>query len=359
MKKTSIRVCVLIIASAMILSTVAVTADTEEQLPSIKYSISSRTVHGDIGPVVWDNGMDYTSLMHTQWDAGKQFDFYLADDFYFDEDTEVADVQWVGGYWGEDYQTGDFNWYISFYYDNTTEDEPDGHPQTPSFAGPYYFAWNEIGKELLYDSGNSVYYVLWVDLPEIIIFEAGHKFWISIWAEGAYPPQSGWGYHKTFLLNPAVLGSDYFGFPFWTPGFDIQGFDFDMAFQLTGPIGPFPPTPPYIDGPREGFAGIELCWTFHSDDPNGDDVKYIIDWGDGTTIETEYNSSCTPVELCHTYNKKGVYAIIAYAEDETGLTSNESTFGVVIPRVRSVYHPLILRLLEQFPILERLINLLR
>jgi hypothetical protein len=348
MNKTSKGAGVLLIAVALILSTVAVTAGTQEQALSTNCT-GSGTAPGAIGPVLWDNGMDYSGLSAAQYDASIQFDTYQADDFHFEELTEVADVHWIAGYWNTDYQTGDFDWCISFYMDDGSGDAPAGEPQSPSYAGPFCFTWDEIGKELLEDSGTSIYYECWVDLPEIITFEPCEKYWISIWGEGAFPPQSGWGYHQDFLLSPAVWGSVYFGFPFWTPGVDVLGHDFDNCFQLTGVTEPTPPTPPIIDGPAEGVAGTEICWTFHSSDENGDQVKYEIDWGDGTTTTTDYADECTPVEACHTYESTGDYVITAYAEDETGLAGGSSTKDIVIPRTRSVNHPLLQLLFERFP----------
>ncbi|UCF49714.1 MAG: hypothetical protein JSU91_08195, partial [Thermoplasmatales archaeon] len=118
------------------------------------------------------------------------------------------------------------------------------------------------------------------------------------------------------------------------------------------------PSAPVIDGPHRGPPGVELFWTFHSDDPNGDDVKYIIDWGDGTSEETDYKIPCTPIEVGHTYVEEGKYVITATAEDETGSVSDESTFVVSIPRTRLVNQLLIMRLLACFPMLERLLGLI-
>lgn len=126
-----------------------------------------------------------------------------------------------------------------------------------------------------------------------------------------------------------------------------------------------PPTEPEIDGPSEGSPGEELCWTFQSDDPNTDNqIKYIIRWGDGTSEETDYYPENTPVEVCHTY-EKGDYIIEASSEDQKGLISEKSTFKVKIttPRLRTVYHPVLLRLIEHFPnmfrIFQQLTELLR
>jgi hypothetical protein len=122
------------------------------------------------------------------------------------------------------------------------------------------------------------------------------------------------------------------------------------------------PTAPDIDGPSKGSAGTELCWTFHSDDPDNNDVKYIIEWGDGNSTETDYYQACTPVEECHTYAVDGTYIITATAEDTKEATSDESTFEVEIPRSRSVYDQILLRILERilniFPIFKTLFGLL-
>ncbi|KYK31488.1 MAG: hypothetical protein AYK22_07875 [Thermoplasmatales archaeon SG8-52-3] len=109
------------------------------------------------------------------------------------------------------------------------------------------------------------------------------------------------------------------------------------------------PTAPDIDGPDTGKTGVELCWTFHSDDPNDHQVKYIIDWGDGDSEETALNDPCTPIEVCHTYEEDGTYIIKAYAEDQKGAKSGESTFEVTIPRGRFVIHPILLRFFEKNP----------
>jgi len=348
MRKISIVICVITITVVMFLSSISVTADIEKKFKYINSNLDLDTNPVNIGPTVWDNGLGFSGFMHAQWDENKQFDFYVADDFQFYEDTEVADIHWIGGYWGKDYQSATFDWCISFYNHNSSTNRPEGTPQSPSFSGPHCFSWSDLGIEIINDTGSSIYFKFSIELEETLIFESDQKYWISIWAEGAYPPQSGWCYHKDYILSPAVLASLYFGFPFWTPGINVQGFDFDMAFQLTAPLEPLAPTAPFIDGPREGPVDTKLCWTFLSEDQNNDNIKYVIDWGDGTSNETDYNQSGVEVELCHTYNKKKVFVISAYAEDETGLVSDESTFAVTIPRFRGIIS-MFDSLIERFP----------
>ncbi len=143
-----------------------------------------------------------------------------------------------------------------------------------------------------------------------------------------------------------------------------------QGLTATGPIWYFttekepnaPPTAPDIYGPPSGSPGIELIWAFVSEDPDGNQIKYIIEWGDGANEETDYYPEGMTVDLHHTYEEEGEYIIKAKAEDEKGLVSVESTFTVKIQISRTVYHPLLLRFIERFsnlfPILERLLNLI-
>jgi len=110
------------------------------------------------------------------------------------------------------------------------------------------------------------------------------------------------------------------------------------------------PTKPKIEGPPSGRYGTEICWTFQSDDPNGDQLKYVIDWGDKSTDETDCYPANEAVEACHIFEKPGKYRIIAYAQEcPDGLKSENTMKEVSIPRARTVYYPIFLRLFERFP----------
>ena len=140
-----------------------------------------------------------------------------------------------------------------------------------------------------------------------------------------------------------------------------------QGLTTTGPIWHFttefeanePPTAPDIYGPPNGPPGVELFWAFVSHDYDGDQIQYIIEWGDGKTDETDYYPEGIAGEASHTYEEEGGYTIKAKAKDEKGLVGEESTFEVTITRTRTVYHPLLLRLFERFPMLERLLDLIR
>jgi len=118
-----------------------------------------------------------------------------------------------------------------------------------------------------------------------------------------------------------------------------------------------PPDAPVIDGPHRWPAGKELCFTFHSTDPDGDNVKYFIDWSDGINNETTYVPSCVPIEVCRTFSDKEFYFITAVAVDIWGAYSEAGCFEFEIPRTRTIssYH----WFLERFPLLEKLLTYVR
>ncbi len=80
-------------------------------------------------------------------------------------------------------------------------------------------------------------------------------------------------------------------------------------------VGNHPPDAPIIDGPTGGAVGTELAYTFVITDPDGDDVKLFIDWGDNTSEKIGSSPPYTNVTVKHSWSEKGVYTIIAKAID--------------------------------------------
>lgn len=215
---------VLLIAIAMISSSIAI-ADTQIKESTIELNTSHKgSGSAARGEIVWDNGMNYDGLLAAQEPSSPaNLDAYPADDFHFEEDTEVCDVHWIGGYYNGDPQ--EWDWCILFYYDRG-----DGNAPGNVYAGKFCYSWADIAKQEL-EPG---YYQMWVDLPENIMFPACEKFWISIWAVGDHFPQSAWGYHQDpIIMHEAVLKSDWFGVPDWTDTSLLLGYAVDMCFQLT------------------------------------------------------------------------------------------------------------------------------
>jgi hypothetical protein len=122
-----------------------------------------------------------------------------------------------------------------------------------------------------------------------------------------------------------------------------------------------PPEKPTIDGPTSGKPGTAYTYTFCTTDPDGDDVSYYVDWGDGTTTDwTTPSASGVNVTVSHKWTKKGTYTIKAKAKDIYGAESDWTTLSMSIPRTISI-NVFLQRFFERFPhafpILRRLLGL--
>jgi len=140
---------------------------------------------------------------------------------------------------------------------------------------------------------------------------------------------------------------------------DGRGEDLDIYWDSFD-IGS-PPGAPTITGPDSGKPGKSYNYKFSSVDPDGHNVRYIIDWGDGDSIITTYKPSGEELTLSHTWESEGTYTISATAQDIYGVTGPETTKTVKMPRNKIFTVPIIFRILENhpylFPILRQLLGL--
>jgi len=83
-------------------------------------------------------------------------------------------------------------------------------------------------------------------------------------------------------------------------------------------IGNQAPEKPRISGPKYGDPDVEHTYEFVADDFENDQVKYIIEWGDDNSIETDYYPANTTIQLSHSYEDEGDYYITAQAIDDNG-----------------------------------------
>ncbi|KYK25131.1 hypothetical protein AYK24_05350 [Thermoplasmatales archaeon SG8-52-4] len=95
-------------------------------------------------------------------------------------------------------------------------------------------------------------------------------------------------------------------------------------------IGNQAPDKPIISGPKHGDSQQELTYTFVSEDYEGEDIKYFVDWDDGQTEETSYVQSNTPVELSHSWSSNGDYNITARAIDSNNKIGDWSGYKIRI-----------------------------
>ena len=121
-----------------------------------------------------------------------------------------------------------------------------------------------------------------------------------------------------------------------------------------------PPEVPDIDGPIKGKPKVEYTYTFCASDPDGDEVYYWVQWGDGCpSVEwAGPYASGEEVTIKHTYAQKGTYTISCKAKDVYDAESDWGYLEVSIPKTRTLS---IYRILDifpnMFPILRHLLGL--
>jgi len=124
-----------------------------------------------------------------------------------------------------------------------------------------------------------------------------------------------------------------------------------------------PPNVPYINGETSGKKGIKYEYTFNATDPEGDDIKYYIDWGDNNIEWTDFNVSGTKIKINHTWVNRGKYKITTKAQDVYGAESEWGTLEVTMPKNKAIIFnfPLIRCLFEHylnaFPLLRYILGL--
>jgi predicted secreted protein len=104
------------------------------------------------------------------------------------------------------------------------------------------------------------------------------------------------------------------------------------------------PTIPDIRGKTKGAPTIEYAYTFVSEDPNGDDIYYYIEWGDG-----DHSGWIGPyisgkrISINHTWSNKGDYTIKAKAKDVFDLESKWGTLKIEMPKNQQLINFFVLK----------------
>jgi len=123
-----------------------------------------------------------------------------------------------------------------------------------------------------------------------------------------------------------------------------------------------PPDPPDINGPTSGNVRTSYSYSSSTTDPDGDQVYYWFDWGDGSNSGWLglYDSGVI-VNASHIWRNNGSYYIKVKALDELGSESDWSDpLSINMPKnkaINQVFFQLLEKLMQQFPFIARLLQL--
>ena len=123
------------------------------------------------------------------------------------------------------------------------------------------------------------------------------------------------------------------------------------------------PESPTISGPTTVKPQKSIEYTFVSVDPDGHDVYFLINWGDGTYINYEgpYNSG-EEVKYTHAWKELGDYRIISTTKDEYGLKSLQNSLKITISNsreARSMFFNFLMKNPNLFTLLYRFFSIIR
>ncbi len=143
---------------------------------------------------------------------------------------------------------------------------------------------------------------------------------------------------------------------------DINGAESDWSNSL---IVNVENKPPLIPGKPSGPQNVRIneahTYTVCTTDPDGDDIYYKFDWGDGTTSGWlgPYKSG-EEIQVNHSWNKRGTYEVKVKAKDIYGAESgwSDPLTVTVIRKSKSFYSFWFLQwLIDHFPLLANLLKI--
>jgi hypothetical protein len=116
-----------------------------------------------------------------------------------------------------------------------------------------------------------------------------------------------------------------------------------------------------IDGPIEGKAKKNTEYNFCTNDPEGHEIRYYIEWGDG--MELKWIGPYESGEICtreHSWSSKDNYTIRVKAKDVYGAETDWTELEINMPKVKTL-NSLLLTFLKNhpniFPLIQQLLKL--
>ena len=264
-------------------------------------------------------------------------------EIYIDNQFDVSQKRWACYFYSDQFRHADIgrnSYDFTDYFEGKIDEfkiinYPGGNEQNPPIiSGPTYgnpgveYEWSFVTNDpegdeiisLIIDWGNGDIWEL--DGP----YESGEEVIV------------GYTYYEEDLYNITAKSVDRWGDSWWSDPYPV----------ILGNQN-HPPEAPTITGPDNGDVGTSYNYVFNAVDPDGDDVRYIIQWGDTETDTTDYAASGTDVTVPHTWTTGGTFTITAKAQDTFGQVGPETTKTVTMPRGKLLPNTFLMRLLERYP----------
>ncbi len=159
-----------------------------------------------------------------------------------------------------------------------------------------------------------------------------------------------WANSLNNYISPGMDATDYKTIEEWQAFGDPT---LSIAAQSLQPEKPNPP-----EGPTSASIKEEHTYTAITTDPDGDQIFYLFDWGDG-----EFSGWVGPYDsnqigdASHIWTDRGDYEIRVKAKDDHGVQSEWSDpLPISMPKIKIFYNNIFLNLLEKFPKIFSLLN---
>lgn len=159
-----------------------------------------------------------------------------------------------------------------------------------------------------------------IPLVTPVLLNGHEELWVAVeWTQIELGPDVYYAWFDT-LSGPAVdEKGDWFYLNSVWEEFQIFGSDYDGNWGIGAIIEGIPQQPPdvpIVTGPTDGIIGTTYSYTFSSNDPEGNEVYYFIDWGDGNYTDwLGPYSSGEATYANHSWRDRGTYIILVKAKD--------------------------------------------
>ncbi len=146
------------------------------------------------------------------------------------------------------------------------------------------------------------------------------------------------------LKNSKLFFVNNFWFNEYNPEWIYRCYSTLMATTLYGdpglslvPTSNPPEKPQTPEGQNSGKVDVEYMYTTYCNEPDGDNVRYLFDWGDENITISEYYKSGVTVKESYKWDKQGSFNIKVRAQDDKGVWSDWSDpLSVTISKNKSL-----------------------